>query len=131
MAQIKYWAKTFAANNILPFTLLCDHSLNMKQNQKIELRNLLLEDYLDLKNASIEAYSGMGGDFWDEQQLSRLLSIFPEGQLCVTVDGKVVASALSIIVDYKKFGDNHTYEQIIGNYTFNTHDPDGDVLYGI
>jgi len=103
----------------------------MKQNQKIELRNLLLEDYLDLKNASIEAYSGMGGDFWDEQHLSRLLSLFPEGQLCVTVDGKVVASALSIIVDYKKYGDNHTYEQIIGNYTFNTHDPDGDVLYGI
>ncbi len=39
--------------------------------------------------------------------------------------------ALSIIVDYKKFGDEHTYKQITGNYTFNTHTRKGDVLYGI
>jgi predicted amidohydrolase/GNAT superfamily N-acetyltransferase len=43
----------------------------------------------------------------------------------------VVASALSIIVDYKKFGDNHTFQEITGNYTFNTHFADGDILYGI
>ncbi len=90
----------------------------MNHNAKIELRNLRLEDYIDLKYASIEAYSGIGGSFWDEVTIKLLLEIFPEGQLCVTVDNKVVASALSIIVDYKKFGDNHTYEQIIGNYSF-------------
>jgi GNAT superfamily N-acetyltransferase len=43
----------------------------------------------------------------------------------------VVGCALGIIVDYEKFGDEHTYEEITGYYTFNTHDPKGDVLYGI
>ena len=43
----------------------------------------------------------------------------------------VVGCALSLIVDYKKFGDEHTYKQITGNYTFNTHSSKGDVLYGI
>ena len=43
----------------------------------------------------------------------------------------MVAAALAIIVDYKKFGDNHTYSKITGNETFNTHDEDGNVLYGI
>jgi predicted amidohydrolase len=98
---------------------------------KIELRNLYFDDYFGLKEAMIEAYAGIGGDYWQLDDIKKLLDLFPEGQLCVLVDGKVVASALSIIVDYKKFGDNHTFQEITGNYTFNTHFADGDVLYGI
>ncbi|NBU36414.1 MAG: GNAT family N-acetyltransferase, partial [Bacteroidetes bacterium] len=98
---------------------------------KIELRNLYFEDYFGLKEAMIEAYAGIGGDYWQLDDIKKLLDLFPEGQLCVLVDGKVVASALSIIVDYKKFGDNHTFQEITGNYTFNTHFAEGDVLYGI
>lgn len=103
----------------------------MKNKMKIELRNLYFEDYFGLKEAMIEAYAGIGGDYWQLDDIKKLLDLFPEGQLCVLVDGKVVASALSIIVDYKKFGDNHTFQEITGNYTFNTHFADGDVLYGI
>ena len=98
---------------------------------KIELRNLYFDDYFGLKEAMIEAYAGIGGDYWQLDDIKKLLDLFPEGQLCVLVDGKVVASALSIIVDYKKFGDNHTFQEITGNYTFNSHFADGDVLYGI
>ncbi len=99
--------------------------------KKIELRNLTLEDYIGLKDAMIQAYSGGGVTHWNRQAIAKLLKIFPEGQLCVVVDGKVAACALSIIVNYDKYGDKHTYEQITGNETFNTHDADGDVLYGI
>lgn len=99
--------------------------------KKIELRNLQFEDYMGLKEAMIKAYSGGGVTYWNKRSIKKLLDIFPEGQLCVVVDGKVAACALSIIVDYSKFGDNHTYQQITGNETFGTHDPDGDVLYGI
>ena len=99
--------------------------------KKIELLNLHLEDYLGLKEAMIKAYSGGGVTHWNKRAIDKLLDIFPEGQLCVVVDGKVAACALSIIVDYAKFGDNHTYQQITGKETFSTHAPDGDVLYGI
>ncbi|MCO6492285.1 MAG: GNAT family N-acetyltransferase [Phaeodactylibacter sp.] len=99
--------------------------------KRIELRNLELEDYLSLKEAIKEAYSGRIAAHWKKKSIDKLLDIFPEGQLCVVVDGKVAACALSIIVDYSKFGDNHTYPQITGNDTFSTHDPEGDVLYGI
>ena len=98
---------------------------------RIELRNLQVEDYFGLREAMIEAYAGIGGDYWYAQDIKKLLEIFPDGQLCVLVDGKVVASALSIIVNYRKYGDSHTFEEITGKYTFSTHDPDGDVLYGI
>ena len=97
---------------------------------KIELRNLQLSDYEQLKSSMIEAYSGLENSFWKEETIEKLLDIFPEGQLCVLVNGKVVGAALSIIVDYKKYGNTHTYAEITDNYNFGTHDPKGDVLYG-
>jgi predicted amidohydrolase/GNAT superfamily N-acetyltransferase len=99
--------------------------------KKIETRNLILNDYLELKEAMMMAYGNWTTSNWREQHIDKLLELFPEGQLCVTVDGKVAACALSIIVNYDIFGDDHTFSEIIGNYTFKTHDADGDVLYGI
>jgi hypothetical protein len=42
------------------------------------------------------------------------------------VNDHVVACALSIIIDYSKFGDDHTYEQVTGMYSFSTHDDEGE-----
>lgn len=98
---------------------------------KIELRNLQIEDYKELKNSMMEAYSELENSYWKEHHIEKLLSIFPEGQLVVLVDDKVVGSALSLIIDYKKVIANHTYAQITGNYSFDTHNPFGEVLYGI
>jgi len=97
---------------------------------EIEIDSLKMEDYLDLKDSMQQAYETLGS-YWKESHIRKLLDIFPEGQICIKVDGTVVGSALSIIVDYERFGDNHSYAEITGNYTFSTHDPKGDVLYGI
>jgi len=99
--------------------------------QKIELRNLQIEDYKELKNSMMEAYSELENSYWKEHHIEKLLAIFPEGQLVVLVDDKVVGSALSLIIDYSKVIANHTYAQITGNYSFDTHNPLGEVLYGI
>ncbi|MDX1317152.1 MAG: bifunctional GNAT family N-acetyltransferase/carbon-nitrogen hydrolase family protein, partial [Xanthomarina gelatinilytica] len=57
---------------------------------------------------------------------------FPEGQVVIKINNQIAGCALSIIVDYDSIDDIHTYEDITGNYTFNTHDADkGDALYGI
>ncbi len=97
----------------------------------IELRNLRIEDYLGLKEAMQEAYSGIGGTYWGIEAIEKLLSLFPEGQLCVLVEGEVAASALSIRIDSSKLDYTHTYKQITGDYSFDTHEPDGDILYGV
>jgi len=98
---------------------------------RVSLRTLELDDYIHLKEAMLQAYFDIGGLHWEKEQIDTLVNLFPQGQLCVEVNDVVVACALSIIVDYKKFGDRHTYNQITGNDTFNTHNPDGDILYGI
>ncbi|ACU04100.1 MULTISPECIES: bifunctional GNAT family N-acetyltransferase/carbon-nitrogen hydrolase family protein [Pedobacter] len=96
----------------------------------IETRKLTLADYNDLKESMQEAYETLG-QIWSKNSIERLLKLFPEGQLCIAVDDKVVACSLSLIVDYDEYGDKHTYKNITGDYSFSTHDPEGDVLYGI
>ncbi len=97
----------------------------------IEVRGLTIEDYQTLKDSMIQAYASLGGQYWKEEALKRLTEKFPNGQIVLTHNGKVVGCALSIIVNYEKFGDNHTYRDITGNFSFETHDPKGDTLYGI
>lgn len=97
---------------------------------KLELRNTLLSDYEDIKEIMDLVYSNLGGA-WTKRQFAAQLMRFPEGQICIEDNGKVVAAAISMVVDYAKFGDSHSYWQITGKGFITTHDPEGDTLYGI
>ncbi len=108
-----------------------DKPYEPKSDLKIELRTLRYEDYIHLKESMIQAYPGLEDNYWDRPSIKKLLEIFPDGQICVTANGKVVGAALTIIVNYKKFGDNHTFNEITADDSFKTHADDGDTLYGI
>ena len=97
---------------------------------KLTLRNLTLNDFKDVREIMEMVYSNSGGS-WTKKEFSAQLKRFAEGQICIEDKGKVVAAAMSMIVDYSKYGDNHTYDQITGNGLLTTHDPEGDTLYGI
>ncbi len=98
--------------------------------ENIELKFLTIEDFEALKEATLEAYPGQD-EFWGEAPIQRLINMFPEGQIVIMVDGEIAGCALSIIVDYDKIDDEHTYADIITGSSFKNHDPEGDVLYGI
>ena len=98
---------------------------------KVELRNLKIQDYKDLKASMIESYPEMVDDYWRESDIKKLLKIFPEGQLVILVDDIVVGAALSLIVPEDLVDQNHDYAKITGDYTFSTHTSKGEVLYGI
>ena len=103
----------------------------MKVIDKIELDYLSLDDYDELKELMIDAYSSLSDAYWRERHIRKLIEIFPEGQAVIRVNDELAGCALSLIVDYDKFDDDHTYREITGNYTFNTHTDKGDFLYGI
>ncbi|WP_321370813.1 bifunctional GNAT family N-acetyltransferase/carbon-nitrogen hydrolase family protein [uncultured Draconibacterium sp.] len=103
----------------------------MQEIENIELKYLKLQDYQELKQAMIEVYTSMPDAYWKEHHIKSLIDRFPEGQVVLKVNGQIAGCALAIVVDYDKFEDNHTYKEITGNYTFDTHSPDGDMLYGI
>jgi predicted amidohydrolase/GNAT superfamily N-acetyltransferase len=102
-----------------------------KQVENIELSYLTIDDYQELKKVMIDSYQTMPNSIWKEEHIKSLLEKFSEGQVVVKVNGDIAGCALSIIIDYDKFEEKHTYRDITGNYTFDTHDPDGNNLYGI
>lgn len=106
-----------------------DNFINEDSEHKLNLRNLDISDYANLKEIMDTVYPDMGGA-WPEKKFKAQLANFPEGQICIEDHGKVIAAAFSLIVDYDKFGDHHTYDEITGDAYLSTHDPKGDVLYG-
>ena len=101
-----------------------------KKINKVELRNLQIEDYAQLAQSFTRVYADKDV-FWTHEQIEKLISIFPERQIVTVVDDKIVGCALSIIVDYDMVKGDHTYAKVTGNETFNTHNPKGNILYGI
>ncbi|QNE41817.1 GNAT family N-acetyltransferase [Hymenobacter sp. NBH84] len=97
---------------------------------RLVLRTLKRGDFKTVKEIMDKVYSNMEGA-WAQDEYNNLLKKFPEGQICIEDNGKVVAAALAIIVEYSKFGDKHTYAKITGNGKFDTHDANGDTLYGV
>ncbi|MFN2300661.1 MAG: GNAT family N-acetyltransferase [Gammaproteobacteria bacterium] len=98
------------------------------ESHKLVLRNTRAEDFEQIVDLMHRVYPAMGA--WSREQFNSQLERFPEGQLCIEDNGKVVAAAASLIVDYDNYGDHHTYSQVTGNAWLTTHNPDGDTLYG-
>ncbi len=103
----------------------------LPMSEIIEIRQLRIEDYDSLIEAMKAAYASATSAIWSRRAIETLTREFPEGQFVVTADGAVIGCALSIIVNYDRFGDDHSYHAITGNFSFSTHDANGDVLYGI
>ncbi|MCG5515166.1 MULTISPECIES: bifunctional GNAT family N-acetyltransferase/carbon-nitrogen hydrolase family protein [Ectothiorhodospira] len=97
---------------------------------RLTLRNTRVDDYKDIEEIMEAVYQGLDGA-WTREQFESQINRFPEGQICIEDNGKVVAAAISLIVDYRRWGDRHRYWEITGKGYLTTHDPDGDTLYGV
>ncbi len=96
----------------------------------LTLRHLEEQDVPHVRALMDRVYTTLGGA-WPARKLLSQIRTFPDGQICIEDKGRVVACAFAVIVDYDKFGDKHTYNEITGDAYLSTHDPNGDVLYGV
>ncbi len=86
----------------------------------------------DLKEAADLSYRCFGPDMsLNYNQIKSQFEIFPEGQVIAEYDGKIVGSALSLIVNFDEYGYEHSYEEISGDGYIRNHNPNGENLYGI
>lgn len=98
----------------------------------IEIKQLTKEDYSSLVQSYAEAYQCTIEEAWSKKQIVNLIEVFPEGQLCVKVNGDVAACALSLVINTKLTNIYDNYAKIIDSGKFSNHDlENGDVLYGI
>lgn len=104
--------------------------LTESAEHKLELRPLRPEDFPDVRRIMERVYTHEDMRI-PEETFRDQLKAFPEGQFGIENHGVIVAAAFSAIVDYDRFGDHHTYDEITGDSSLATHDPEGDVLYGV
>lgn len=98
---------------------------------KIIIRPIQKEDIPDVVRVANLAF-GIPGVAYSEKNYENHISVFPEGQLCVLYDGEYVGSCSSVILDYDKYGDEHTFDEVsIGGNIDKNHTYDGDTLYGL
>jgi predicted amidohydrolase len=96
---------------------------------KLELRRLEPLDFEAWRDLGRRCFPDM--EPWTREHFESQIQHFPEGQLCIELDGKMVASASSLIVHYDDYQDWHSWREIADNGFIRNHDPDGDTLYGI
>jgi len=104
---------------------------NSPKIEQIELKYLSLKDFEALKEVFIEIYGDAPDAYWRKDELRGLIDVFPEGQVVILINGDLAGCAFSIIVDYGKLSDHHTYDDIAGDRKFKNHTEFGDMLYGI
>jgi predicted amidohydrolase len=96
---------------------------------KLELRRLEPQDFEAWRALGLRCFPDM--EPWTREHFESQIERFPEGQLCIELDGRMVASASSLIVHFDEYQDWHSWREIADDGYIRNHDPDGDTLYGI
>ena len=67
--------------------------------------------------------------WWNEAQLDNHVTLFPQGALCVEIDGRPVASSTALLIDWDPSDADHSWEQITDCGYITNHRPGGNTLY--
>ena len=97
--------------------------------KKVRVRRLRKKDFESIVEMQHLCFPTMPP--WTLKQYKSMLKTFPEGQICVEVNGKIAGSACSVIVDFDLYSDWHDWTRISDSGYIRNHKDDGDTLYGI
>ncbi|PLR80909.1 GNAT family N-acetyltransferase [Bacillus canaveralius] len=67
--------------------------------------------------------------WWNKDQLNNHITLFPEGALCVEVNGELAGSLTGLCVDFDPDHPVHTWEEVTDNGYIRSHNPQGSTLY--
>jgi predicted amidohydrolase/ribosomal protein S18 acetylase RimI-like enzyme len=104
--------------------------INLKRFEKnLVVRPLRPSDYEGVVALQKRCFPGM--EVWSKDQFESQLRLFPEGQIGVEYQQKLVASSSSLILDFELYKDWHDHDEISDNGFIRNHKPEGSTLYGI
>jgi ribosomal protein S18 acetylase RimI-like enzyme len=101
------------------------------QPQKAIVRNYGTGDFAQLIEIQRECFPPPFPSelWWNEEQLTNHVTLFPEGALCVEIDGRLVGSMTGLLVDFHPEDPDHSWAQITDGGYIRTHNPQGNTLY--
>jgi predicted amidohydrolase/ribosomal protein S18 acetylase RimI-like enzyme len=103
--------------------------MKKQRMKRIRVRKWRPEDYKTITALQEQCFRQMKP--WSEEQFKSLISTFPEGQMVIEYDGKVVASSSSHIINFSNYSETSPWSELTKNGYITNHDPNGDTLYGI
>ena len=107
-----------------------DEPLDLKEFEwRLHVRPIQIDDFDQIVDMQAAAFPGM--QTWTREQIQSQIDHFPEGQLCIELEGKIVASCSSLIVDSDQYEAWHNWKEIADSGYIRNHNPSGDTLYGI
>jgi len=101
-------------------------------DERIIIRIISEDDISDIIQLQKESFPIMAKDgvIWQEHHLKSHINVFPEGQLCAELAGKIVASASSLVTRLTPEYKDHTWKEATAFGMFTNHTFEGDSLYG-
>ncbi|WP_168121525.1 bifunctional GNAT family N-acetyltransferase/carbon-nitrogen hydrolase family protein [Paenibacillus sp. HB172176] len=97
--------------------------------KKMIVRNIERRDFPAIIKLQNICFPNM--DPWKFDQLESHLKLFPEGQICIELDGEIIGSCSSLIVNFEDYLEQHTYSEITDDGYIRNHNPRGENLYGM
>jgi ribosomal protein S18 acetylase RimI-like enzyme len=97
--------------------------------KKIKIRPLKMSDFDYIVHLQKQCFPGMKP--WKKEQYDSLINIFPEGQLCITYNKKIIASSCSLILNMDEYDETQSWREMTDRGYITNHDPSGHTLYGI
>jgi ribosomal protein S18 acetylase RimI-like enzyme len=95
------------------------------------IRNYTQDDFDELIQIQSECFPPpFPSDlWWNKEQLSNHVMRFPEGAICIEVDGILAGSLTGLCVNFDYNHIEHTWEEITDHGYIKNHNPSGDTLY--
>ncbi|MCM3764837.1 GNAT family N-acetyltransferase [Neobacillus niacini] len=95
------------------------------------IRNYTKEDFDQLIEIQAECFPPPFPSelWWNKEQLTNHVTYFPDGALCVEINGELAGSLTGLVVDFDPSHPNHNWEEITDHGYIRNHNPDGNTLY--
>ena len=107
-------------------------SFYVLNSDSVLVRQTVKSDIPKIVKLQEESFADLAkiGNIWHPHELQNHLEIFPEGQLVAELNGAIVGSATSLVVNLVPKYADHTWKEITGDGMLTTHTLKGDSLYG-
>ncbi|MDQ1146555.1 ribosomal protein S18 acetylase RimI-like enzyme [Bacillus sp. SORGH_AS 510] len=97
----------------------------------VVIRNYEEKDFPDLIRIQQESFPPPFPSelWWNEEQLTNHVTLFPQGALCIEVNGDMGGSMTGLLVDFNPKHPDHSWEEITDHGYIRNHNPNGNTLY--
>ncbi|MEZ4704153.1 MAG: GNAT family N-acetyltransferase [Bdellovibrionota bacterium] len=93
------------------------------------IRTAQEKDVDDIIELGQKVYPTMGS--YKKSMILGQLNHFPQGQFIAQYEGKIVGYCSTFLIDRERALESHTWSEITGRGHASSHDPNGEVLYGL